>query len=70
MPWPAATDGLSDLEELSDAAEQAISEALRDFRDRPAGLGRARMYGEASIGLDDPGMLAVQRMLAGLLAKG
>lgn len=64
----AATEGLDDPEDLAAAAVQAVDQTLAEFRDRPAGLGRARMYGDASIGLDDPGMLAVKRMLDGLLA--
>ena len=52
---------------VADASRRAVDETLDAFRDKPAGLGRARMYGEASKGLDDPGMLAVKRMLQGLL---
>ena len=48
------------------AANRAADEALRSFRDRPSRLGRARMFGDKSIGLDDPGMLAFRRVLDGL----
>ncbi len=64
----AATQDLANPEDLATAASRAVDQTLTAFRDRPAGLGRARMYGDASIGLDDPGMLAVKRMLDGLLA--
>jgi len=31
---------------------------LLEYRDRPCRAGRARMFAERSVGLDDPGMLA------------
>ncbi len=65
----AATAGLSDPDRIADAAGQAVRETLAEFQDRRAELGRARMYGEASRGLDDPGMLAAKKMLEGLLNR-
>ena len=62
------TGGHDDPAELAAVAKQAVADTLDEFRNRIAGLGRARMYGDASRGLDDPGMLAVKRMLDGLLA--
>ena len=62
-----ATEGLSSRRDLLQAAAGAADIALRNFRDKPSRLGRARMYGEKSIGLDDPGMLAVRRMVDGLV---
>lgn len=47
----------------SEAALRGVDDALDDFRSRQARLGRARMYGERSIGLDDPGMLAASLLL-------
>jgi len=37
--------------------------ALDEFRQRPCRIGRARMFAERSIGMDDPGMLAVARIV-------
>lgn len=62
------TDGHDDPAKLAAIADQAVADTLDEFRNRISGLGRARMYGDASRGLDDPGMLAVRRMLDGLLA--
>ena len=62
------TCGHDDPAELAAVAGKAVADTLDSFRDLPAGLGRARMYGDASRGLDDPGMLAVKRMLDGLVA--
>ena len=44
---------------LRELALEAAQGALAGFRGREAKLGRARMYGAKSAGLDDPGMLAV-----------
>ena len=52
--------GLSDLEEIRTGSVLAVDEVLTEFRDKPATMGRARMFGEKSIGLDDPGMLAMK----------
>jgi phosphoenolpyruvate---glycerone phosphotransferase subunit DhaL len=48
---------------LGPVALAAAESALREYRDRASKLGRARMYGERSIGQDDPGMLAVVLLL-------
>ena len=50
------------------AADRATNQALDRFRELPNTLGRARMFGATSIGLDDPGMLAFRRLLDGLIA--
>jgi phosphoenolpyruvate---glycerone phosphotransferase subunit DhaL len=61
-----ATEGLTDPDAILAAADRAAVAALEEFRDKPNKLGRARMFAEKSRGLDDPGMLAVRRVLAGL----
>jgi dihydroxyacetone kinase-like protein len=48
------------------AAQQAVRDTIDEFRSRPARQGRARMFGENSIGKDDPGMVAWLRLLEGL----
>jgi dihydroxyacetone kinase-like protein len=55
-----ATAGLSDPAEVSAAAVQAARRVMDDFRDRPATIGRARIFAEKSRGMDDPGMLAMR----------
>ena len=64
-----ATEGLSDPAAILAAADRAADAALDEFRDKPNRLGRARMFGDRSIGIDDPGMLAVRRLLEGLNRK-
>lgn len=61
-----ATAGLSEPAEILDAAHAAVTRSLDEFRDRPSRQGRARMFGDKSVGLDDPGMLALLCLLDGL----
>jgi dihydroxyacetone kinase-like protein len=61
-----ATDGMDDPAAMRAAAVAAADGAMAEFRDKPNRLGRARMFAEKSVGMDDPGMRALQRLLAGL----
>jgi dihydroxyacetone kinase-like protein len=61
-----ALAGLDDPAEMAAAARHATDQALAEFRGKANKLGRARIFGEKSIGLDDPGMLAFRRILDGL----
>lgn len=54
-----ALDGVSEPAAAAEAAPRAARAALDAFRDRPATVGRARIFAEKSRGLDDPGMLAM-----------
>jgi dihydroxyacetone kinase-like protein len=51
---------------LRACAVAAAGQALDTFRSQPNRIGRARMFADRSIGLDDPGMVAVQRMVQAL----
>lgn len=62
-----ATAGQGDADRLLALADQAIDATLNTFRDRESKLGRARMFGDKSRGLDDPGMLALRRVLDGMM---
>ena len=55
-------DGSSVLKAINDAVASTIDE----FRSRQSKIGRARIFSEKSIGLDDPGMLAFRKMLEAL----
>ena len=61
-----ALEGKSDPAAMLAAADMAVDATMDAFRPLPSRLGRARMYGEKSQGLDDPGMLALRRMIDGL----
>ena len=63
-----ATDGLDNSQGVSTAAEVAAAQALDDFRDKPCKVGRARMFGEKTIGIDDPGMLAVAKLTSAVVS--
>jgi len=65
----AATTAKSDPGELADAAAAAVDEALDAFRDKPATVGRARIFGERSVGMDDPGMLAMAGIVKALVNR-
>jgi phosphoenolpyruvate---glycerone phosphotransferase subunit DhaL len=63
-----ALDACKTRDEASEAAQNAARETLAAFRDRPNKLGGARMFGERTIGLDDPGMLAFSHLLIAVAA--
>ena len=64
-----ATRGVDDPERMGQAAMDAASETLTAFRDRPNRIGRARMFADRTVGQNDPGMLALHRLLAATVAK-
>ncbi|MDA7417283.1 dihydroxyacetone kinase subunit L [Xenophilus arseniciresistens] len=51
---------------LRPIACDAAQAALDAFRDRPNRIGRARMFADKTIGMDDPGMVALLRMAQSL----
>jgi hypothetical protein len=62
-----AVAGGKDWTELKLAAGRAAAEALAAFRGKPIRTGRARMFGDATRDLDDPGMLAVSMLLDAII---
>ena len=52
--------------QLRDVAVDAAARAVDTLRARPNRIGRARMFGERSVGLEDPGMVAALRMAQAL----
>lgn len=62
----AATEGLDTPDAILTAAKTAVDQTMNDFRGKPSRQGRARMFGDKSIGLDDPGMLALRHVLDAL----
>jgi len=63
-----ALDGKGDGASATSAAVEACRTTLAEFRDRPCRIGRARMFAEKSIGMDDPGMLAVHELVLAIAA--
>ena len=61
-----AVRNLNDPSQMQLAAATAIENAMDAFRDQPCRQGRARIFGDRSVGLDDPGMLAFMRIVEGL----
>jgi len=70
-------DPLSAAQKKLDSAPEAslpdlievVQQTIDDFRDKPCQIGRARIFQDKSIGLDDPGMVAFKRLLEGLDSK-
>ena len=63
-----ASTNQAEEQDLLDSINQAINDTMDQFRNRQSKIGRARIFGEKSIGLDDPGMLAFKRMFESLQA--
>lgn len=58
----AATASHGSAEAVRQACVQAARDAANLFTGKPNRIGRARMFGDGSIGIMDPGMLAALRM--------
>lgn len=65
-----ATAGLTDPAQIASAAIAGAEAAQRNLRDRPATVGRARIFGERTIGMDDPGMLAMTAIVRAIAGQG
>ncbi|MCO6052271.1 dihydroxyacetone kinase subunit L [Mesorhizobium sp. RP14(2022)] len=61
-----ALKGATTSAQAAHAVAQGAATALEAFRSRPNRIGRARMFGDGTVGLDDPGMLAVKELAAKL----
>ncbi len=58
--------GKDDPAELLAAAKTGIDGAMAEFRDKPNRIGRARIFAERTVGMDDPGMVAFKVMVDAL----
>ena len=61
-----ASKNQADGQTMLNSINQAINDTMKLFQNRQSQIGRARIFGEKSIGLDDPGMLAFKRMFESL----
>lgn len=61
-----ATAGLADPAEVAQAAVTAARESMEAFKDKPATVGRARIFADRSRTMLDPGMLAMTRIVEAL----
>lgn len=59
----------TDWAEIGAVAVEAAASALVAFRGKPIRTGRARMFGDATKDLDDPGMLAVAMLLDAIISQ-
>ncbi|QYK41740.1 MAG: dihydroxyacetone kinase subunit L [Paracoccaceae bacterium] len=63
-----AAEGTTEPGAMATAALSGIGTALDAFRDQPCKVGRARIFGDRTVGMDDPGMIALREMVNGLAA--
>jgi dihydroxyacetone kinase-like protein len=61
-----AAAGRDDPGALLEAARKGVDQAMDEFRDKQNRIGRARIFGERTIGMDDPGMVAFKVMVQAL----
>lgn len=59
----AAAEGHGQPVELLVSVRKAVENTMAEFNGKQNRIGRARMFGKNSIGLDDPGMLAIREMV-------
>ncbi|WP_282092053.1 dihydroxyacetone kinase subunit L [Epibacterium ulvae] len=59
----AATTGKTSAQDALAAAVEAADGALIEFFDQPCKIGRARIFGDKTKGMDDPGMVAIKSMI-------
>ena len=62
-----ATEGTADPGQLAPAVVAAVKNTIAEFRGRPFRQGRARIWGEKGLDLEDPGMMAFLYMVESLL---
>jgi dihydroxyacetone kinase len=65
-----ALNEMSDPTAMQKSATAAVHEALERFRPLQCRVGRARIFGERSMGVDDPGMLALVRITDAVCVAG
>lgn len=58
-----ATQAIDESDAMLTAARTASTETLAEFKGKQCKIGRARIFGERTVGMDDPGMMAIDRML-------
>ena len=64
----SAAERETEPSEILQAAAAAVDATMERMRGMQAKIGRARIFGERSVGLDDPGMRAFRDVLHGLAA--
>jgi dihydroxyacetone kinase-like protein len=61
-----ATQGIDSPDEILAAANVAVGDTIKEFRSRPFRQGRARIFSNSVMEMDDPGMIAFKRIVEGL----
>jgi dihydroxyacetone kinase-like protein len=58
-----------DADPTAETALKAAETAQAALRNKPATIGRARIFAAKSVGMDDPGMLAMTSIVRALIAE-
>ena len=58
--------GIENPKAILEAADLASAHAPDEFRGLPCKQGRARIYGNKTVGIDDPGMVVIRRLVESL----
>ncbi|MDZ4095040.1 MAG: dihydroxyacetone kinase subunit L [Paracoccaceae bacterium] len=64
-----ATAGLTEPRAVAQTAADAAKAAQARMKDKIATIGRARIFGEKTIGMDDPGMMAMTAIAAAIAGQ-
>ena len=64
----SSTQNIFDPNTLQTSALKAADDALEAYKDKTCKIGRARIFGDKTIGMDDPGMVAVKMMVERLVS--
>ncbi|HCQ65654.1 MAG TPA: phosphatase [Rhodobacteraceae bacterium] len=65
----AIATALDGAQDPAAAAVTAAEDAQEAFRDKRATIGRARIFADKSVGLDDPGMLAMTKIVQAVTGR-
>lgn len=61
-----ALESRQDGDDAAELVDKALGEAIEHFRNKPCRQGRARIFSDKSIGLDDPGMVVIKKVTEAL----
>lgn len=64
-----ATEGCSEPEKMAAAVVEAVKKTIAAFHGRPFKQGRARIWGDKGLEMEDPGMMAFLYMVESLLPE-
>lgn len=64
-----ATQSVSSFSEFAEGAVRGAETAIATFRDQPSRIGRARLSAANGVGIDDPGMIFLERAISAVARR-